>query len=484
MKEIERGVYFSAKITNSALSFLFKRGVDLERVLTYAESPTEFMRDPSCWLKAQEVESFLNFIEKEFCAHFPGENIVQLIGHSCSELSSWGTLDSVLKMMQKPQDVFIQPERFISYFISPPPPVGSLKKDENHITFELPISNDEFPFVTEYLRACIEALPTFMNQEMAHVTWMGTKIIVNWNPRQANFFEGSESGHNINPDFMQSLVLALEAREKELEERTQDLSKSHKEIEKLKVEIENLRSSTFSLSKVQDVSVPLAPRKRERLRNRVSTLRAEVARISDYLARAQQLVTLLVGQDRMNPQVKEAMRRVDWERILKSYPTLLDQTHKHFENITEALNNTKDDENQDFFVEETKSQVQLSEVLDAAIKRVSRGRDLQINKLYFYNEEMTLFRKDMESVFVNVLRKSIDSMESATNKTLRVVTRPKGRLAEVEISDTGSGIDKEGFCKSVEGEAVEAILKRHKGKMNLMSSTASGSTFVIDLPTA
>ena len=44
-------------------------------------------------------------------------------------------------------------------------------------------------------------------------------------------------------------------------------------------------------------------------------------KLSDYLVRSQQLVTLLVGQDRMNRQVQEAMRRVDWEYIkLQSSP--------------------------------------------------------------------------------------------------------------------------------------------------------------------
>jgi signal transduction histidine kinase len=233
--------------------------------------------------------------------------------------------------------------------------------------------------------------------------------------------------------------------------------------------------------KTQEVSVPLAPRKRERIKNRLSALRSDLSRVSDYFARAQQLITLLVAQDRMNPQVKEAMRRVDWEKVVKNYSNTLEQAHSHFENIVEALNNTKDDENVDTF-EESKAPVFLSEIIDEALKKVSRGRDLQINKLYFYNEDLPLYKKEMESVFYNLFLQSIESMDKELPGTLRVVTRPKGRLAEIEISDTGWGIDKEKFFKSEVGESIESVLKRHKGKLNLSSSKGSGSTFVIDLP--
>lgn len=281
---------------------------------------------------------------------------------------------------------------------------------------------------------------------------------------------------------MQSLVVALEKSEKEVEAKTNELNSSLELIEKLRVEVENLRSSTFSMAKSQEAQAPLPPRKRDRLINRIASLRGEVSRISDYLARAQQLITLLVGQDRMNPQVKEAMRRVDWERVVKSYPTLLDHTHLHFENIIEALNKYDDDDSMVEF-EESQAQVNLSEVLDSALKKVARGQDLQINKLYFYNDEIPMFKQEMESVFYKVLRKSVESMEPDSIRSLRIVTRPRGRHAEIEISDTGTGIDKEQFLRSKDGESIEGALKRHHGKFQLLSHKGSGSTFTIDLPT-
>jgi hypothetical protein len=43
-------------------------------------------------------------------------------------------------------------------------------------------------------------------------------------------------------------------------------------------------------------------------------------RLGDYVGRAQQIVTILVGQGRATPQVQEAMRRVDWETVQANAP--------------------------------------------------------------------------------------------------------------------------------------------------------------------
>ena len=52
------------------------------------------------------------------------ESLITAVGHQCKDLRAWGVLDSVIKMMQKPQDLFLQPHRLLSYFVSPAPPVG------------------------------------------------------------------------------------------------------------------------------------------------------------------------------------------------------------------------------------------------------------------------------------------------------------------------------------------------------------------------
>ena len=48
--------------------------------------------------------------------------------------------------------------------------------------------------------------------------------------------------------------------------------------------------------------------------------------MKDYFTRANQLITILIGQDRMSRQVKEAMRRVDWETTNREFPRIVDES--------------------------------------------------------------------------------------------------------------------------------------------------------------
>src|ERR1051325_2650402 len=108
------------------------------------------------------MESFLGVVNRQI------KNLED-VAHRAVDLKSWGPLDSVLKLMDSPQEILAQPERFLSYFISPPPPVANVKKSRDSLSFETPISEQEFPLVTSYLKAAIEALPTFVGRPMVQV---------------------------------------------------------------------------------------------------------------------------------------------------------------------------------------------------------------------------------------------------------------------------------------------------------------------------
>ncbi len=156
---------FSGKITNSFLLYLDRHGVDSEKVFELTDLPTEFLREPTCWIQAQDVEKFIGCLVREFSDSLH-ENLPTLVGRECHELRAWGVLDSVIKMMQKPQDLYLQPHRFLSYFVSPAPPVGNIQRGDESITFDLSISNQEFPFVAEFLRSALE---------VCRVTWGAIK---------------------------------------------------------------------------------------------------------------------------------------------------------------------------------------------------------------------------------------------------------------------------------------------------------------------
>lgn len=287
---------FSGKITNSFLLFLDRRDVDSEKLFELTDLPTEFLREPSCWIPAEDVEKFIAVIDREFGGHFQEGPLPTLVGHQCHELRSWGVLDSVIKMMQTPQDLFLQPHRFLSYFVSPAPPVANLVRESDQVSFDLAITDQEFPLVAEFLRSALEVLPCYIGRSPAQVRWQHSRIHISWSESQSDLLKEHDIAPNYKPELVQNLMQALEESQRQ---------------------IEDLRSQ-LSLSAANDKPMPIQGTETEfvqGLRAYVVRTRGHMMRLSDYLVRSQQLVTLLIGQNRMDRQVQEAMKRVDWEYV-------------------------------------------------------------------------------------------------------------------------------------------------------------------------
>jgi hypothetical protein len=315
-------VDFSGKITNSVVGFLIERGVEFSTLSELTELPPEFLRDPTSWLPAKKVEAFLAAVESRYHSLSPNHNLIEHIGHSARDLKAWGVLDSVLRMIEKPQDIYLQPQRFISYFVAPSPPIANLRRDADSVAFDLPISYEEYPATNLFLRSALEGLPQFIGLEIAEVAWVQTRIVVNWAPSQVKMELGeAEQERRLAPEFMDSIIATLERTEKALEERTRELERIKQENAKA------AQSKTGDLEKWFDLYRNL---------NRYSQ---QVMKLQDFFTRSQQLITLLVGQNRMNVQVKEAMKRVGWDQVQTSFPELTGQLLKDFENEKQFLNN-------------------------------------------------------------------------------------------------------------------------------------------------
>lgn len=274
----------------------------------------EFVRDPSCWLEAEKLEAFLCKLDQTYGLQF-SESLVTKVGHDCNRLRSWGVLDSVLRMMQKPQDIFCQPERFMSYFISPEPPIGNLKVTSVSVTFDFPISSFEFPYVTEYIKAAIEGLPQYLGKQNALVEWDDCRIHISWSAAQVNLLDDEILGKTLKPELLQSMVASLEDLQHQIERKNEELKYRDQEINRLKADIKNLLSTPitrrFRLPQQVGQNLP------EEVEKIASEVKNEIFKLSDYIARAEQLVTLLTGKTRLNNQIKTAMRRVGWDQVLQ-----------------------------------------------------------------------------------------------------------------------------------------------------------------------
>lgn len=317
-------MHFSCKISNAIISVIEGQGEDISALYDTASVPAELLRDPSSWISAPEMESFLEVahrlpLKKDF-------NICQKAGHEGPELRPWGVLDSVLKMMPHPQEVFNNPEQFLSYFISPRPPVDNIRREENSLSFDLPLPAEQYPLVTSYLKAAFEALPLYVGQPIAKCDWDGITIRLNWSKEQKSIFGEELVGRQVSPDLFNSLIEDLQQTQRERE----DLQKY---ISDLEAKIRDYEKRLMSVNKdLDEEATPIFPS--GPVLGHISfdqetpsyKLGQNLARMHDYMVRAQQLITMLASQGKVNPAVKEAMRRVDWEFVKAQYPRTVSES--------------------------------------------------------------------------------------------------------------------------------------------------------------
>lgn len=333
---------FSGKITNSILAYLARFGWDRERLFEVTDIPLEYLRDPTSWIAAADVEAFLGKVEAEF--HNKGENILLGAGHASSEIRGWGVLDSVLRMMQKPQDIFAQPHRFISYFVSPAPPIANLISTDEMVTFDLPISHQEYPCTVAYLSAALEGLPKFWGQECAHVRWHNTNVRVSWSDAQSRLLTAAPDNHK--PELVESLVRGVEMAQAQVEARDLEIARLEHELQELKIKAARANQPSQS-DAVESLGARTGPNKgsgdlphdqRSRLQSQLDEVRENVLRLADYLTRSQQALTLARIAHRQDPQVQAVLRRIDWETIRTQYPWVHLQIMEGLNSAEQILN--------------------------------------------------------------------------------------------------------------------------------------------------
>lgn len=305
----------------------------MSSLLEATEVPEEFLRDPSYWVKAEELEHFLGELLRRTWST-PTSQILTTMAQSCVESRSWGVLDSVLRMMNSPAEVFTQPERFLSYFIAPAPPVASLERFEAGLAFDLPLSSDQYPLVTRFMGASLEMIPVFMGLPAAHCSWEGLRLSLSWDVNQKSIFEGAQTERQLSPvlarDLLQNLQPKIEPQfkgplaEMQLgaELRTPNGALSNESL------TQNLQANEATIDVTARPVVAVNTALDAQLD--IEHLRHQIARLSDYMIRAQQIITLMASAKKISPEVKEAMRRVDWPLVQSQFPVTVEECYQIF----------------------------------------------------------------------------------------------------------------------------------------------------------
>jgi signal transduction histidine kinase len=293
------------------------------------------------------------------------------------------------------------------------------------------------------------------------------------------------------------MALSLEEGQRELERKNKELLIKNQELEAAKEQLEDhLQQKIFTekLSGVADLAMGLV----DEINSPVAHVVSNVQRLQDYFSRAQQLITLLVGQGRNDPQVREAMRRVDWEFVRSEFPHVAEESLKGVSRIREIVKDLTVLADSKTIADGDMEDVDLNLVVEKAVKvvRSQAPMGVKIDHHLFLDRKIPVFPQRIEQALVHIITYAAHSIEG--EGSVRVVARPHGGKVEVEISDTGSGMDADTIARvflpfssnqvpmggsSLGLSLAHSIVKMHKGNIRVLSQVGRGSTFVIDLPT-
>lgn len=337
-------MHLSCKLTSTILRYLESKGEETESLLESVDVAEDFLRDPSYWIKADELEHFLSEVLRRNWTQ-PSAQILTTIAQSCVSSRSWGVLDSVLRMMNSPAEVFSQPQRFLSYFIAPAPPVDRHTRSEMGISFDLPISSEQYPLVTRFMSASFEIIPVFMGRPAARCEWQGIHLSLNWDARQHEIFEVNQMGRQLSPDLAIDILQNLQpavASEQSVAAQNIEASVMAYQRTQRHPAAGGLNSKSLALHDVghgmnsgQVMQLVDDSEISEDLRPEMDRLRHHIARLSDYMIRAQQIISLMASAKKLSPEVKEVMRRVDWPIVQTQFPATVEECYQIFRQAQE-----------------------------------------------------------------------------------------------------------------------------------------------------
>lgn len=480
-------MHFNGKITHSVLSYLENQCVDLEGIYELTPLPSEFLRDPNHWFDADQVEAFLELIRSKVIDLCPSENFMEKVGHDSFSTNSWGVLNSVLKMILHPQDIFTRPQNILSYFISPSPSFEVLEEKPSEITLAFSLPKEKYPNTLEYLKAALESLPTFMGRPMATVNWSSAHLNICWSSQQESLLAEAEDTKSVKPELMKNLVATIEDAQRNVDQKTEQLNLKDQEIQNLKSQI--LRMSQSHLEAFE-ASLSVTENK-ERLNQLVEpslfklvNVYNQFMKLSDYVTRSQQLVILLSGlsEEGNSKQVKDLKKRLNWERLRQNFTGVVQDGVDNLESIKKSLQQFRLDKLPNLLeplAENQKSLVNLDEVVENSISKFtsqSSEKDFNIDRMLFFDRPVFIKPQEVESLLCFIF----NQVSASFTDHLRVVTRSHGKFAEIEIVRKGKGSPD--INKIKDNVNIQNIIKDHNGHMKFFSTSQKGATVIIDLP--
>lgn len=203
-------------------------------------------------------------------------------------------------------------------------------------------------------------------------------------------------------------------------------------------------------------------------------------------------------------QIEALTRKVDLEYLLAEVPKAAEQTMEGVEHISRIVRSMKEFSHPGV---DEKTSLDINKAIESTVT-VARNEWKYVADVRMDLDNdlppVSCYAGELNQVFLNILINAVHAIEAVVANAdggkgvIGIITRNRGRWAEVRISDTGPGIPKRiqhrvfdpFFTTKAVGKgtgqglsiAHRVIVEKHKGTLTFETEANSGTTFIIRLP--
>ena len=406
-------------------------------------------------------------------------SFIQCVGHECAKLKSWGVLDDVLKMIKHPRQFYVEPINFLSYFISPTPSVTQLQITTSsqlsfNLNFHLDFNTNNYPHFVSYLIAILEALPTYLNYNLADVSWKGHQINIAWKDYQTSFFPENkkmldQDSKNLNHP-LESLTKSKKppANKESSLQKTQNIPKQL-HLSQNDLRIDSQKNDLDRLDTWEKLTNQLADNINPYILKSINNTQ----RLKDYFVRARQIMTILIGQEKYRSYIKDSMKRMNWDFVIQEFSSTVEQSMQDLLQVSETLDSLLIKESQ-------KTKVDLNVLLTTAMDDIIGHKSrITVDYHFIKIKKVIAFHQHLRHAFMHLIRASIPT--SNDKGFIKISTHLRDKTIEIEILSRGHDNYDQKY-RDIHLSIAHWLIRMHNGKISVQNYLNKELILLIHLP--
>lgn len=263
-------------------------------------------------------------------------------------------------------------------------------------------------------------------------------------------------------------------------------------LEQANTKIKNTQNQLVQSAKLASLGELVAGIAHE-LNNPIGFIYSNISHLREY----SQALFSIIDKSRVNKNELDILVvEQDYEYIKKDFPKLIQSceegSHRAKEIVIGLRNFSRADE------EKTQA-FNVNKGIDSTLKLLAGEIKNKIKLVKDYHElpMVNCNVNQMKQVFMNILSNAAQAIHDEGEIKIKTHYKSEAKRVRIEISDTGSGIEKENIEKIFDpfyttksvgqgtglGLSISyGIVKSHGGQIEVSSKVGEGSTFIIDLP--